>query len=130
MTTTLTIMGGGIHDIPSFYDELNRVFMADEDCKLAQSLDALDDLLRGGYGAVRGAEAIRLVWRDIAVARSGLGVAATRALLESKLERPDVYNVELIRRQLTALEAGSGQTYFDLVIEIIAGHPNIELVPA
>ena len=50
---TLRLDGRLIHDIASFYDEINRVFMAGEDWQLGPSLDALDDMLRGGYGAPR-----------------------------------------------------------------------------
>lgn len=128
MTTTLTLAGGDIHDIPSFYAEINRVFMAEEDWKLGESLDALDDMLRGGYGAIQGRAPVRLVWQDIASARAGLGLETTRAYLQAKLERPELYDVERIGRQLAALESGAGQTYFEIILEVIAGHPTIELV--
>jgi RNAse (barnase) inhibitor barstar len=130
MTATLTIAGSDIHDIPSFYAEINRVFMPNEDWKLGESLDALDDMLRGGYGALRGSEPVKLVWQDIDIARTGLGFGATCAYLQTKLERPDLYDIERIRRQLSALKAGTGQTYFEIVLDIIADHPNIELVAA
>jgi RNAse (barnase) inhibitor barstar len=130
VTAVLTIAGDAIHDIPSFYIEINRVFMAKEDWKLGESLDALDDMLRGGYGAINGDEPVRLVWRDIDLARSSLGFSATCAFLQQKLERPDRYDVERINRQLSALKAGTGQTYFEIVLDIIAGNPNIELIAA
>jgi RNAse (barnase) inhibitor barstar len=56
----LVLDGSAIHDIAGFYAEINRVFMACEDWQLAPSLDALDDLLYGGYGALAGH------WKDIA----------------------------------------------------------------
>jgi RNAse (barnase) inhibitor barstar len=130
MVKTLTIIGQNIHDIPSFYAEINRVFMADEDWNLANSLDALNDLLYGGYGAIKGREPIRLVWRDMANSASTLGMETTREFLEEKLQRPDVFNIGVIAQQLDALERGVGQTYFAIVLEIIADHPNIELVAA
>ena len=67
--------------------------MATEDWALGESLDALDDMLRGGYGAIRGNEPVRLVWQYIDVARSNLGVAATSQFLSTKLERRDRYDV-------------------------------------
>jgi RNAse (barnase) inhibitor barstar len=76
---TLTIEGGAIKGIASFYDEINRVFMLREDWKLAQSLDALDDLLYGGFGAIDGSEPIILIWRDFERAKAALGVEPTRA---------------------------------------------------
>jgi RNAse (barnase) inhibitor barstar len=127
---TLFISGAAIHDIPSFYDEINRVFMAGEDWTLGHSLDALDDLLYGGYGAIAGRQAVTLVWQDIAASRAALGVEATRALLRGKLDRPDIYNVAAIGRQLADLDAGTGKTFFDIVLDIVADHPNIALVAA
>ena len=87
-------------------------------------------MLHGGYGAVPGREPVKLVWQDMEKSRSGLGVETTRAFLRGKLQRPDVYDVKLIDRQLDALERGAGKTYFQIVVGIIADHPNIELVAA
>lgn len=127
MTKTLIIDGNAIHDIPSFYDEINRVFMAGEDWKLGNSLDALADMFHGGYGAIGGQEPIRLIWLAMEKSRSQLGLETTRAFYRDKLARPEMFNSKTISSRLAALEAGSGPTYFDIVLEIIAEHPNIEL---
>ncbi|MGD5182337.1 barstar family protein, partial [Xanthomonas citri pv. citri] len=86
MTATLIIDGNAITDIPSFYAEINRVFMADESWTLGESLDALDDLLRGGYGALHDQDEIALAWTNIEASRAALGEATTRAWLLGKLE--------------------------------------------
>ncbi len=130
MTRTLTINGAAIRDIPSFYDEVNRVFMGAEDWKLGPSLDALSDMFYGGFGAISGREPVRLVWRDIDKSREALGHECIVAFYEAKLAQPELFNAEQIRRQLAALQAGHGQTYFEIILEIIAEHPNIELVRA
>jgi len=123
---TLIVDGNNIHDIPSFYDEINRVFMAGESWKLGVSLDALDDLLYGGYGAAQGCDAVTLVWLHTDKTRSALGVDATRAHYRSKLGQP-AFNQARLHVQLAELDAGSGPTYFDIVMEIIASHPSITL---
>ena len=128
MTKTLTLVGADIHDIPSLYDEINRVFMAGEDWTLGPSLDALDDMLYGGFGAIDGDEPVTLVWTDFERMGCVLGLQTTRAFLQQKLDRPEVFNTAQIRRQLDALERGEGQTYLEIVLEIIAGHANIELL--
>lgn len=128
MKKTLTIDGESITGIASFYAEINRVFMAHEDWKLGPSLDALDDLLYGAYGAIEGGEPVALVWKNMERSRAVLGFEATRKFYGDKLDHPDVYDLGRIRRDLAALEDGTGPTYFDIVLEIIAGHPNIELV--
>lgn len=127
---TLTIIGRNISDIPTFYAEINRVFMAKEDWRLGNSLDALNDLLYGGYGAIKGREQVRIIWRDVAASRAALGIEATRAFLAQKLQRPADFNVDTIGRQLDALNQGTGQTYFEIVVEIIRDQRNIRLIMA
>lgn len=126
----IEIDGSAVHGIPSLYAELNRVLMPDEDWTLGESLDALDDLLYGGFGVLHGAEPVRVIWRDSAIARAALGPEATRAYYRAKLERPDVYAAPVARRALEALEAGEGETYFALVTRVFRDHANIDLVLA
>ncbi|PSD47467.1 ribonuclease inhibitor [Stenotrophomonas maltophilia] len=116
MTRILHIEGASINDIASLYVEINRVFMADEDWQLGASLDALDDLLHGGYGALAGHAIATVVWRDIAHSRDALGREATRAWLQSKLAQGGRFNGAAIHAQLTALALGQGQTYFEIVM--------------
>lgn len=127
---TLELAGRAIVDIPSFYAEINRVFMPDETWALAESLDALNDLLYGGYGAIDGRAPVELVWREMEASRAALGIETTRAWLLEKLQSPAMFNADVIRNQLDALERGDGQTYFDIILEIIGDHRNIMLVPA
>lgn len=117
----LTIDGNRFNDILGFYAEINRVFMAGEDWQLGASLDALDDLLYGGYGAMKHAERIVLHWIAMDKSRADLGLDTTRRWLQEKLETGQ-FNGETIRAQLDALERGEGQTYFDIVMEILEAH--------
>lgn len=126
---TFVIDGSSIHDIASFCDEINRVFMGGEDWKLGPSLDALDDMLYGGYGALQGSSPVVLIWREMEKNRNDLGLKATRAYYRAKLDAPDRYNLARINDDLAALERGEGATYFEIICEIFAGHPRIELRP-
>lgn len=128
--TTLTIDGAAVRDIASFYDEINRVFMTGEDWRLGPSLDALNDLLYGGFGALDGVESARVVWADHAVSRDALGRDATAEHYREKLRHPELFSPEHFRALLAELEAGTGATYFEIVLEIFADHPEIELVLA
>lgn len=130
MSVEFTLHGSVILDIPSLYAELNRVFMADEDWVLGNSLDALDDLLHGGYGALHGQQDVTVVWEDMETSRAALGVAATLAWLQDKLDHPERFNSASLQAQRVALQQGCGQTYFDIVLEIFASHPGIHLQPA
>ncbi len=124
---TLTIDGAHIEDIAGFYAEINRVFMAQEDWKLGASLDALDDMLYGGYGAAQGNAPVRLRWLNAGQSRTRLGIAATRAHYRDKLARPDTFNQQYWLEALHALETGHGPTYFEQIHEIIASHPRFTL---
>lgn len=84
-------------------------------------------MLYGGYGALDGDAPVTLVWTDFEKNRRDLGIDVTRAWLQDKLDTPGRYDKARIRRDLDALEAGTGPRFFDLVLEIIAAHPNIAL---
>ncbi|GEP92664.1 barstar family protein [Chitinophaga terrae (ex Kim and Jung 2007)] len=122
------IDGDNIHDIPSFYAEINRVFMQGEDWKLGNSLDAFNDLLYGGFGALQGCDKVKLVWKHTEKSKAALGVETTRKYYEEKLRPESPFNKDHFRKKLAALEVGKGETYFDILMEIIREHPNVELV--
>lgn len=54
----------------------------------------------------------------------------TRQWLQAKLDTPGSFNTQAIARQLQALQQGEGPTYFEIVVQIIASHRQITLVPA
>ena len=123
----ITMEGKNIHDISSFYKEVNRVFMQDEDWELGESLDAFNDLLFGGIGIAKGLTSIRLVWNNSDICRHTLGYEITKAHYLKKLEPDSPFNRTYVEQKLTDLEAGNGQTYYEIILEIIAEHPNIQL---
>lgn len=125
---TIEIDGAAVHGIPSLYAVLDRAFMPDEEWTLGESLDALDDLLYGGFGVLHGADGALVVWHDAELSRAALGVETTRAYYRAKLDRPDVYAAAPARRALEALDRGEGETYFDLVLRVFRGHTEVELV--
>ena len=104
--------------------------MQREDWQLAESLDALDDMLYGAYGAIKGSDAVRIIWKNFRGNQKDLGVEPTRRHYLSKLEHPKHFNGVYIKKQLDDLDRGRGKTYFEIILEIISGHPNIELIQA
>ncbi len=128
MKKRLFIEGDHINDIASFYTEINRVFMQNENWQIGQSLDALSDMMYGGFGEIKQKEPIELVWHNIEKSKCVLGLDATKTFYKDKLASPSVFNVQLIKERLEALENGKGQTFFEIVMEIIAEHPNIEVL--
>ena len=124
----IIIEGKNIQDIPSFYKEINRVFMQNEDWELGESLDAFDDLLFGGFGMLKGMPNIQLIWNNSTLCSHTLGYDTTRAYYLKKLAPGTPFSKSYHQRKLTELEAGNGQTYFQIIQNIISDHPNINLV--
>ncbi len=127
VSRTFVLEGRRINGIPSFYGELNRVLMPNEEWMLGESLDALDDLLYGGIGELNGVDEPVIILRDHGHAKSALGVEATRAYYLGKIAHPEMFHVERFVTALAELDAGTGRTYFDLVTEVFAAHPGVQL---
>ena len=102
--------------------------MPNEDWELGESLDALDDLLYGGFGEINGNEAIRLVWTDFERMKEFFGYDFTLNFYQNKLKYPEIFNKDLIKNSIDELQNGNGKTYFEIILEIIESHSNIELV--
>lgn len=128
MSLKIEINGTGIFDIPSFYAEINRVFMEGEDWQLGSSLDALNDLLYGGYGTLKDAETAEIIWNDSEVSKDALGFDTTKAFYLNKLNPESPFDKPYIRSKLEELEHGTGQTYFEIIQEIFEEHPNVRLI--
>lgn len=128
MAKTVIIDGNKIHDIPSFFEEINREFMTDEDWKISQSLDALNDMFYGGYGKINGNEEICLIWKSFEKNRIELGLELTKNYYLNKLKQPALFNTDFVKEKLTELDNGIGKTYFEIILEIISEHSNIKLV--
>lgn len=123
----IIIEGKHITDIETFYKEINRVFMQNEDWDISQSLDAFNDLLYGGFGEIKGNEPLQLIWKNFEENKNQLGFNATKSFYEGKLKAPETYNIDFVREKIKELESGKGLTYFEIILEIISDHSNINL---
>ncbi|MDM1039967.1 barstar family protein [Empedobacter falsenii] len=128
MKKEIQIDGAKIQDLTSLYKEFNDKLMPNEDWELGESLDALDDLLYGGFGEINGNEAIRLVWTDFERMKEFFGYDFTLNFYQNKLKYPEIFNKDLIKNSIDELQNGNGKTYFEIILEIIESHSNIELV--
>lgn len=102
--------------------------MADETWKIGASLDAFHDLLYGAYGALKDAGNVEITWMDLEKSRNALGYTATKAYYLEKLKPDSPFNKKHFEEKLNQLENGTGQTYFDTILNIIAEHENITLL--
>lgn len=124
---TILINGENIFDIETFYQEINRVFMHNETWEIGESLDAFNDLLYGGFGEIKGKESIELIWKNFEENKKALGLEVTLNFYKAKLKSPEIFNSKFIQEKIEDLHSGNGQTYFEIILEIIAEHPNIQL---
>ena len=124
----IIIEGKNINNIETFYEEVNRVFMSKENWKIAQSLDAFNDLLYGSFGEIKGKEKIQLIWKDIEENQKSLGFQTTLEFYQNKLKSPEIFNRKFVLSKIDELHHGVGLTFFQIVLEIISDHDNITLI--
>ncbi len=124
----ITIEGKNINNIETFYEEVNRVFMLHENWKIAQSLDAFNDMLYGSFGEIKGKEKIQLIWKDIEQNQKSLGFQTTLEFYQNKLKSPEIFNQKLVLSKIDELHNGVGLTFFEIILEIITDHENIILI--
>ncbi|MDQ1152358.1 hypothetical protein QE382_004342 [Sphingobacterium zeae] len=118
------IDGNKIDSIASFYEEINAVYMSSESWKIG-SLDGFDDLLYGGFGIFKDATSHAIVWKDIDHSSASLGIETTLAYYQGKLGARSPFNQTHFQKKIEELKAGQGETYFDIVAEIIRSHHKI-----
>ena len=102
--------------------------MSQENWKIAQSLDAFNDLLYGSFGEIKGKEKIQLIWKDIEQNQKSLGFKTTLEFYQNKLKSPEIFNSKFILTKIDELQNGVGFTFFEIVLEIISDHDNIILI--
>ena len=124
----IIIEGKNINNIETFYEEVNRVFMSQENWKIAQSLDAFNDLLYGSFGEIKGKEKIQLIWKDMEQNQKSLGFQTTLEFYQNKLKSPEIFNRKFVLSKIDELHNGVGLTFFEIILEIIADHENIILI--
>lgn len=124
----IIIEGKNINNIETFYEEVNRVFMLHENWKIAQSLDAFNDLLYGSFGEIKGKEKIQLIWKDMEQNQKSLGFQTTLEFYQNKLQSPEIFNHKFVLSKINELHNDVGFTFFEIVLEIIANHDNIMLI--
>ena len=124
---TIIINANHFSDLATFYEEMDKLFMQNMDWKMGYSLDALNDILYGGFGVFEPGEPVLVLWQNLSKSKNDLGVEETRKNYQWKIDTGFPYNVKLFQEKLVELENGTGQTLFDIIIEIFEDHKNIEL---
>jgi hypothetical protein len=104
--------------LQEFYDVISRVLIPG--AEWGHSLDAFNDILRGGFGTPEGGFILR--WINSKVSRDRLGYSETVRQLERRLTRCHPHNRPMVAAELARAQQGIGPTVFDWLVEIIADH--------
>ena len=130
MKKEIVIDGSRISDKKTLFEELNRKFMQGEDWEIGESLDAFNDILYGGVGVIKGNEPILLTWKNFEESAAQLGREFTIDFYQQKLQHPELFDATIIQERLEELRNNKGQTYIEIILEMIAEHQQIEFVKA
>ena len=118
MVTELVLDGSRITSLDTFYDEVSRVLVPGADW--GRNLDALDDILSGGFGTPEWPYVIRWCCSDRSAQH--LGYPETVRYLERKLNRCHPSNHGRVAVELERAMQSEGPTIFDRLIEVIKSH--------
>lgn len=113
----LTIDGGQFDDFDGFAARFSGLL---DEFEWRGSLDAFNDILRGGCGTPDGGFEFR--WLNSRRSREVLGWRATIRWFEDTLARCHASNVPRLTAELEAARRGEGTTLFDWIVEIIERH--------
>ena len=89
------------------------------------NLDAFNDILHGGFGTPE--EGFVLIWQHSSLSRERLGYGETLRWRENQLRTCHPANRESVQHEIQAAQRLEGQTLFDIMVEIIHDHEDIEL---
>jgi RNAse (barnase) inhibitor barstar len=117
MKPVFLIDGLAFDDLDGFYDEVSRSLGT---APWGRNLDALNDILRGGFGTPDGGFMLRWIHADRS--RLALGYESTVKYLQQKLVRCHPSAVNHVAAELEAALRGVGPTLFDVLVEIIRAH--------
>jgi len=114
----IEIDGLAFNTLDGFYDVFGDVVL--NRTQYGRNLDALNDVLRGGFGTPDGGFILR--WKNAAVSGKTLGLIETIRFLERKLTTCHPSNVEYVRDDLMHARNGEGETLFDIICGLIRNH--------
>jgi RNAse (barnase) inhibitor barstar len=128
MSAEVLIDGAAFDDLAGFYDEVERKLTKGLDWNIGRNLDALNDVLRGGFGVHEYEAPVHITWLHSDKSKKDLGQHATIAYVRGKLERCHPSNRKLVQQELKDAKAGKGEMLFDIIVSIIGGHEHVSLV--
>lgn len=124
----IIIDGNNFDNLEGFYNEIDRVLTKDLTWKTGHNLNAFNDLLWGGFGVHDYEEPIVINWSNAEKSSIDLGYDATVKHYEDMLLRCHPTNRENVKTLLNNAKQKSGETLFDILVDIIKNHKVIDLI--
>jgi RNAse (barnase) inhibitor barstar len=124
---TILLDGNEFSDLETFYDAVENALTKDLGWDMGRNLDAFHDVLRGGFGVYEYGEPVRLIWLHSDKSRKDFGWEETVKYLSAMLTTCHPTNVEFVNRDLALAKNRKGKTLFELIIDIIRRHDQVEL---
>ncbi|MDU4910574.1 hypothetical protein [Clostridium baratii] len=124
----LIIDGCNFSNLNEFYIEVDRVFTKDLTWETGHNLNAFNDLLHGGFGVHEYGEPITIIWKNVNKSKLDLGYNETVRHYENMLKECHPTNINSVKALLENAQKKKGETLFDIIIEIINEHDDIELI--
>lgn len=115
----ITIDGNNFSDEEEFYAEIDRLLTKDLDWKTGHNLNALRDLLRGGFGVHEYGEELDITWINAAKSRRDLGYEETLRHWEKILETCHPSNASMVKDCISNAKDRTGKTLFDIIVDEI-----------
>jgi hypothetical protein len=114
--------GNNFNTLEEFDEEFHRNVLGwtDPRIRYGYSLDAFNDVLRGGFGTPEGG--FVLCWKNHEVSRERLGYPETVRQLTETLSHCHSSNIPRFTARLEDAKRGVGPTVFDWLVEIIRDH--------
>ena len=111
--------GESFSDLDGFYSAIGRLLAPEAGFSVGHNLDALADILYGGFGGHKPGEPIEIVWQSSEKSRRDLGYEATARALRWRLSVCDPRSREQLINRLAAAESETGDTVFDRIVSVI-----------
>jgi len=115
----IVLDGAKFSNMEEFFAEMERLLTKDPDGRPGRSLDAFNDLLRGGFGVHAYGQGLEIQWVRSEKSRQDLGYPETALYWERALKRCHPSNQKTIQNRIEAARRGEGKTLFDLIVDII-----------
>ncbi|TCZ79377.1 hypothetical protein E0485_05815 [Paenibacillus albiflavus] len=123
MKRSFLIDGDNFSDFQGFTREFSKNVLSNKHIWNG-SLDALNDILRGGFGDIEEDDEIEITWKNSNKSIKDLGYEEIIQRLQNKYDNCHPTNKELVLQELLNARNKKGPTVFNWIVGIFNEHEN------